>query len=356
MEHYENFSLGDFIQDQYFILWVKYPNPESTQHWDAVKNVYPDKSEIIDKAREMVLALSSFHPEVDDAVIEKGRQVIISQINKPKLSVAFRKRVFLYAAASVLILLGFSIWWYGDNSAVLNERLVSSDIKKENRFYNKGKEPKKVVLSDGSVITLSSNSNVTCEMLLKGQRKVYLEGEAFFEVTKNANRPFYVYANGLTTKVLGTSFKVSAYDNGEEVKVEVNSGRVKVYSMENGKDDPESQGIVLTPNQSAVYRKKDMTLTRLVVEHPQMIITPENIEEYTYTDTPISEIFDGLEQLYGIKVNYDKKAFKHCRLNMVLTDESLFEKLELIGKVVEGRYNVIDGEVFFIGAGCNENQ
>ena len=233
---------------------------------------------------------------------------------------------------------------------------IDAKINSENRFYNEGKEVKKIVLSDGSVITLSSQSKVRCDMDEMGKRKVYLEGEAFFDVAKNLNRPFYVYANGLITKVLGTRFKVSAYNNGEEVKVEVNSGRVKVFSNENGKDDEESEGVVLTPNQRVVYRKKDMSLTRLVVEKPQMIITPKNIEKYTYTNTPISEIFDGLEQLYGIKVNYDKNAFKDCKLNMVLTDESLFEKLELIGKVVDGRYNVIDGQVFFIGAGCSEIQ
>ena len=94
----------------------------------------------------------------------------------------------------------------------------------------------------------------------------------------------------------------------------------------------------MSPNQQAVYRKSDSQLTRTVVEKPKVLVTVEQLKTYTYTDTPISKVFEGLEDIYGIKVVYDREKFKNCRLNMVLSDESLFEKLELIGKVVEARY------------------
>ena len=136
--------------------------------------------------------------------------------------------------------------------------------------------------------------------------------------------------------------------------MEVTSGKVRVYSTENEDNNPELGGITLTPNQQAVYSKKDLQLTRTVVEQPKVLVTQEQLKTYTYTDTPISKIFAGLEDIYGIKVIYDEEKFRNCRLNMALTDESLFEKLELIGKVVEARYNVIDGQVIFIGDGCSE--
>ncbi len=62
-------------------------------------------------------------------------------------------------------------------------------------------------------------------------RDVYLSGEAFFEVTKNPDRPFRVFANEIVTKVLGTSFTVRSFENDTTIQVIVRTGKVTVYSQ-----------------------------------------------------------------------------------------------------------------------------
>jgi transmembrane sensor len=354
MDQYANYTLRDFIQDEHFIHWVKYPDADNTGFWESVRTNYPHQSVLMDQAVNLVNAFSTFYPEVPDADIEKTRQAILDQYPRGRTFPISRQRLYLSVAASVMLLLGFAFWFKSGDISIPFAKKPLTGSKTEILAQNDGVTTKVITLPDSSTITLSPHSSVTYEMTGSDRRVVHLEGEAFFSVTKNAQKPFFVFANGLITKVLGTRFKVSAYPNGEEVKVEVTSGRVRVYSTETGKDDPESRGVTLTPNQQAVYRKKDLQLTRMVVEKPKVLVTIEQLKTYIYTDTPISKIFEGLEDIYGIKVVYDKEKFKNCRLNMSLSDESLFEKLELIGKVVEARYNIIDGEVIFIGDGCSE--
>ncbi|MDQ6480659.1 FecR domain-containing protein [Dyadobacter sp. LHD-138] len=353
MEHYEHFSLQDFIHDAHFIRWVKNPDADSNAYWQAVRNTYPHQSGTMDQAADLIQGFSKFYPEVPASQIELARQVIMDQISSEKQISISRKPLYLSVAASIAILIGIALWYNPTETPVHFARnILKPNL--EILSSNEGKGPKTIRLDDGSSITLSPKSTVRYNMESADRRVVHLDGEAFFNVGKNPNRPFFVFTNGLTTKVLGTKFKVSAYPGGMDVKVEVTSGSVHVYRSENGAEHAESEGLTLTPNQRAVYTRKDLLLVRTLVAQPKVLITPEQLATYTYTDTPISKVFEGLEKIYGIKVIYDQEKFKNCRLNMSLSDESLFETLELIGKMVEARYNVLDGEVIFIGAGCTE--
>ncbi|MCE6988113.1 FecR family protein [Dyadobacter sp. CY323] len=353
MEHYENFTLRDFIHDEHFIRWVKNPDADSNAHWEAVRNAFPHQSGLMDHAAGLIHGFSNFYPEVPDSQIELARQVIMDEVSFEKEIPLNRKRLYLSAAASIAILIGVALWF---NPAETPMHFAKNILKTESeiRSSNDGTTAKTITLDDGSSIILSPNSTVRYNMESADRRVVYLDGEAFFNVGRNPDRPFFVFANGLTTRVLGTKFKVSAYPDGMDVKVEVTSGSVRVYLTENGEEQVESEGLTLTPNQRAIYTKKDLQLVRSLVEQPKSLVTKEQLATYTYTDTPISKVFDGLEEIYGIRVIYDQETFKNCRLNMSLSDESLFEKLELIGKMVEAQYNVLDGEVIFIGEGCTE--
>jgi transmembrane sensor len=353
MNQYANYTLRDFIQDDLFIQWVKYPDADNTAHWESVRSAYPHQSAVMDHAAGLIAGFAAFYPDVPDSEIERGREAIMERYNSQGFWPLGKRRLYLSIAASILLLLGIAVWFkpHVPKAAFIEGAFIKTT---DTEATNEGDSLKTISLPDGSTITLSPNSQVSYEVKDRDKREVYLEGEAFFHVAKNPDKPFFVYANGLVTKVLGTSFKVSAYPNGEVVKVAVSSGRVRVYKGDAGKEQGTSTGLTLTPNQQAVFSKKDQQLTRTVVEQPKVLITPERLKTYTYTDTPISKIFEGLEDIYGIKVVYDQEKFKNCRLNMSLSDESLFEKLELIGKVVEARYNVMDGQVIFIGEGCPE--
>jgi transmembrane sensor len=67
----------------------------------------------------------------------------------------------------------------------------------------------------------------------KKRREVTLTGKAFFEIVKNKEKPFLVYSYGLATKVLGTSFMIDASEENKDIKVEVRTGTVAVFSINN---------------------------------------------------------------------------------------------------------------------------
>ena len=114
----------------------------------------------------------------------------------------------------------------------------------------------KVTLQDGSIVTLEPGSEVRYTQKFMNHREIFLSGDAFFEVTKDPNHPFFVYANEITTKVLGTSFRVKAKQGEKEIVVAVKTGKVSVFAK--SIDDvlnKNGQEITLTPNQQVIYKR-----------------------------------------------------------------------------------------------------
>jgi hypothetical protein len=74
---------------------------------------------------------------------------------------------------------------------------------------------------------------------------------------------------------------------------------------------------------------------------------------FEFDDTPVSEVFAVLEKSYSVDIVYDEELMHNCPLTASLTNESLFEKLNIICKAVEARYSLIDGQIVIDSKGCN---
>jgi Fe2+-dicitrate sensor, membrane component len=113
---------------------------------------------------------------------------------------------------------------------------------------------KRIILSDGSSVLLNQGTTVSLRQgkLNAHVREVWLdEGEAFFNVANDPNRPFIVHTpNGISTQVLGTSFNIKAYAELEEQVISVNTGRVQVYDEKDNK-------IILDPNYKVSVKNTD---------------------------------------------------------------------------------------------------
>jgi transmembrane sensor len=135
---------------------------------------------------------------------------------------------------------------FADNSGILqNDRKT---------IINKDGLVREVFLPDGSLICLFPGSRVAFSACFKSKkREVYLDGEAFFEVSHDAHRPFLVYTNALTTRVLGTSFFIKAYKKQKEIVVSVQTGQVSVYeNIDHDSGSKPRQEVILSPNQKVV--------------------------------------------------------------------------------------------------------
>ena len=111
-------------------------------------------------------------------------------------------------------------------------------------------EVRNLTLPDGTEVTLNRYSSLTCPKRFEhGRRDVRLQGEAYFEVSKDTRRPFTVEAGGMEVQVLGTHFNVEAYPADTEVRTTLLEGSVAVST------DHDKKRLLLQPNEAAVYNR-----------------------------------------------------------------------------------------------------
>jgi transmembrane sensor len=355
---YSSFLLEDFIVDEAFISWVKYPTTESNLFWGNFIASQPEKATTISNARVAVLSLVEASKQTtyynDSPEIWEEIKTGVAQKNKSHL---FSKYSIRWVAAAML-LIGAGTWWViqqQSERAYTYKVAISKTEQQLEEIINTSGEDLSFELSDQSTVILKPNSRFSHSDFSNGVlREVYLSGEAFFDITKNPKKPFIVYANGLITKVLGTSFSIKAFEGDKNVTVNVSTGKVSVYAQKyTDNSDPETNGFILIPNQKVVFEKEGERLTRALVEEPALLLTKKELQQFNFRNTPVDVIFASLEKAYGVKIINDKDALTNCRLTTSLTSETLFEKLDIICGAIEATYKVVDAQIIISSDGCN---
>lgn len=133
-----------------------------------------------------------------------------------------------------------------------------------NEVYIPYGEKLKIILSDKTTVWLNAGSTLKFPRNLNAStdnRMVYLNGEAFFDVTKNANKPFIVKTEGIDIKVLGTQFNVSAYNQDDAITTTLVEGAVNVSQSET----PETN-LLLSPDDQASFVKTDSSFKKRKVD------------------------------------------------------------------------------------------
>jgi transmembrane sensor len=372
MNHYKNYGTEDLVWDTFFRQWVLSPTRETDNTWKEWMAANPEMTDKINQARMAVLSLKVNEPPISDQEIAWIVKETIARTSSgvpagqgPHYAAAFPfyKRIWFSVAASLTLLLFFG--W-----------LVKSRLDTEGPAYTKVKEvitaendhfiervnntsrPMVLSLEDGSKVTLTPASKISyAKKMSASKREVYLAGEAFFEISKDPERPFFVYAKALVTKVLGTSFTVKAYERSKEITVEVKTGRVSVFAQ----SDPDIkekagnralEGIVLSPNQKIIYTSDNEKMVKTLVEKPEIIVPKAQIPQFIFEDVPVSEVFDSIAKAYGIEIVYDEELLQGCPLTAILDNQTLHEKLTIICKAIEADYEILDGQIIIHGKGC----
>ncbi|CAG4988298.1 hypothetical protein DYBT9275_00047 [Dyadobacter sp. CECT 9275] len=356
--NYYQFRAEDFAADDYFKQWVCSPDAESEAFWQEFLKDYPEKYYQLNEGKILVQALHHINKiKADEPQVARVWSRIEDTVALKNKS-GFRgwvKRYYVWqVAASVLLVLGAAGLWHtrqANTQQIAGTKPASGQWEEA---ANDTDQPMGVLLADGSKVLLEKNSRLRYTREFDGgQREVYLHGAAFFEVRKNPEKPFLVYANGLITKVLGTSFRVQAHDGDPNVTVAVSTGRVSVYSGNTARaQDPEVHGIILTPNQKAIFQRDIRTLSKTLVEKPTILVEKNHLPSFSFEDVPAADVFQTLEKVYGIDVVFDEELMKNCTLTVNLSKEDLFQKLEVICKVLEVSYKLIDAQVIIYSKGC----
>jgi ferric-dicitrate binding protein FerR (iron transport regulator) len=170
---------------------------------------------------------------------------------------------------------------------------------------NNTKEIKKVTLEDGSVVWLNRKTELSYLMTSK-KRSLTLKGEAFFEVTKNPQRPFVVQTGALSTKVLGTSFNVEAFPEDERVEVSLVTGKV-VIEVKQGNN---LQQLLLIPGEQVEYQPKKGKMTKSRFQTADETAWREG--HLVLQKTPLNLALNQISRLYSTELHFDTLKLKKC--------------------------------------------
>ena len=271
--------------------------------------------------------------------VEKGLGRLDQKIGEHESNIrrlTWRRSAWAIAAAVALLAIAFVGLYLSPYSPALQQTYVE----KSNPYGQKST----FKLNDGSTVKLNSGSTLQFPREFTGnERRVVLNGEAFFEVAKDPNHPFIVETHGISTTVLGTSFNVRAFEEDKSTTVSVVTGKVRVA-------DEAGQGIELEPAQEAIYDKENKDLVKQPSQLDKAVAWKENI--LRFEKSTLQQVAVELRKWYGITVAFENVAIRECRLTGSFKDENLTHVLKSI-KISTGiHYEKQDNHVVFSGSAC----
>ena len=183
-----------------------------------------------------------------------------------------------------------------------------------------------LVLSDGTKVKLNSGSSIKYPVrFLKGQdRKVFLKGEAYFDVTTDKAHPFIVNADEMNIRVLGTQFNLSFYPEDEDISTVLVEGAVVLYKE--GADINTNTSSQLVPGQMAEWNKINNTMT--VKEVDTNIYTAWKDGYLLFKASPFYSIRSKLERHFNITIEDRSGRLANQIYTATFRNETIEEILE----------------------------
>ena len=255
-----------------------------------------------------------------------GRQQPVYINRKPRIY----RQILKIAAVILLPLVAAGGFW------LLNKPLEPSAIAVIEKI-NPGGQKSSVLLPDGSKVWLNAASALRFpEEFTGSQREVILEGEAFFEVVENKQKPFIVKTRDVDIKVFGTSFNVSAYPDDAFTATAVVTGLVGVRQSRPA--DTQQDFAFVKPNQLAHFSREERELIIQSTDANELISWKEG--RLIFDATPFPVVIKKLQRWYGASITYTGQQLEKELLTFTVTKESLEKILGHMGSLVPLEYQL----------------
>ncbi len=188
----------------------------------------------------------------------------------------------------------------------------------------------KIVLSDGTIVWLNAGSRLIYPTLFADKiREVFLVGEAFFEVSKNPEKPFVVKTSDLEIKVLGTKFNISAYAEDNVIQTVLKEGSVEIRRSNAAYFE---KGLVLKPNQMAFFNKTLKDTKVYEVDADYYMFWTQGLLSFDEID--FNRIVKKVERFYNISIRFSEATLGSIRISGKLDlKQNRREVLEYLEKV-----------------------
>lgn len=309
-------------EDHKLQQWLKDSN-ENQEVFNSYKATWDEMDRVKDKtSREVDFEWSRLEDAIDfeESTTQKNERSLFANI-------------YRYAAALLAIAIAtFSIYYVVNNAD--SEQVVAQIQIQE------------VKLSEGSKVTVNSNSRLTYpKKFQQDKRVVTLDGEAFFEVAKDPERPFIINAGKIRVEVLGTSFNVKAYENLEQVEVVVSTGKVAVYSL----NKPDEK-VVLVKGQKAIFYKSSTKIEASLNE--DINFAAWKTKEIIFEDTPMPEVIRIINEIYKSDLKLVGDQLVECPVTTTFDNQSLESILNVLESTLDLSIKEKGNSFEVYGEGC----
>ena len=373
---YTSFSTEDFLQDDFFISSMAKPTKESENLWKSFISSNPQNLNDFLAAQAYIQKM----PKSSDSLDEHEISELWGRIEKDTIKKSRHHKFVYYASsitAAVLILIGFFAYYVQrdksneadnimafvqqhklslpkTNDALLilsknnilrieqqdshiaynkanvktdKECIAESKLSAYNQLIIPRGKRSTLTLSDGSKIWVNSGSRLVYPTKFeKNKREIYVDGEIYIEVTKDARRPFYVRTKYMNVRVLGTKFNITAYETEQSQRVVLVEGRVQISRR----------------TSRAILRPKQMYYANQGKE------VVENTDTYPYTswvngiycfdNENLSGILNRLSTYYAVNVKCDPEICKLMGSGKIDLKDNFENVLQGLSFVIPIRY------------------
>ncbi len=283
--------------------------------------------------------LGTVKVEIEEPAAAASLKRVLQQIKNEQYTAQprniTRKLYLKYVAAAAVIFLVSAMGWQLYNASKKETGpapLVVAEKKMHKADY---------ILPDGTRVKVNKGSQLTVAAgFNEHKREVYLDGEAFFDVVKNKEKPFIVHTNTIDVKVLGTAFNVRAFQEDSVVETALIRGAVEVILK-----NKDNQVFQLKPNEKLVVKsnkkqgdKNNGDVEQLQINldsfHAQgkdsvVLETQWTREQLVFENEPLGVLVPRLEKWYDVTIDISEPAFYSKRFSGTVKDESINELLEL---------------------------
>ena len=230
--------------------------------------------------------------------------------------------------AALLLVSGYEVFYGSSSDSML-------EISATDQILNTFKLP------DGTLVSLNSATKIKYPKKFgRKTREVSIEGEAFFEVKPNKNKPFIIHAGKAQIKVIGTSFNVSAYPGSKLVEVIVETGKVQVLNQI--PETIQTDELILSPGDKGTLEYSGNSLLKTTNRDPNFIAW--KTRNLIFKATSLIEVIGNLEKVYKVNIRLADPKLNGLLLTAQFNDYSL----DFILKVIETTFQIeaqkIDGQ------------
>ncbi len=263
MKNFSDYQFEDFISDESFLDYAKGTNPDNIKLWESRLAENPDKHKTATEAKKFIQLINFKKQSLSQEFINTEWNRLNKRLNidNQRTLAGFKKfkiKIWQYAAVfAFLMVLAGSVFFSDSIFNTKNEIAYHEIITPKGQIKN-------ILLPDGSLVFLNSDTKLKYGSNFgTKKREVFLEGEAFFDVTHDSRKPFVIHTSENIVKVLGTAFNVSAYPDENIHQISLERGKISI-SHDKGKSAILNANqiylLLCNKNQSKIFKSENVEM------------------------------------------------------------------------------------------------